>query len=89
MSEKNKIKKGEEVVVIAGNFRGERGKVMQVLPRKERVLVEGINKRKHHEKAGRDNNQEGRIAEREQPIHISNVMTASRYDERRPKPSDA
>lgn len=76
---KLKIKAGDEVVVIAGNHRGERGKVMQVYPRRQRVIVEGINKRKHHEKPGRDN-QEGGIIERENPIHISNVMLDSRYD---------
>ena len=80
----HKIKKGDEIVILAGNSRGERGKVLQVFPQKDRVLVEGINKRKHHEKGGgRQGNQEGQIVERENPIHISNVMLASRYDERR------
>lgn len=78
---KTRIKAGDEVVVIAGNDRGERGKVLRVLPQKERVLVEGVNKRKHHEKnRGEDN--PGGITERENPIHLSNVMLASRYDEK-------
>lgn len=79
---KLKIKAGDEVVILAGNERGERGKVLQVLPRKERVLVEGINKRKHHEKKSEEN-PEGAIVERECPIHLSNVMLAGRYDEKR------
>jgi large subunit ribosomal protein L24 len=74
-----KIKAGDEVVVIAGNGRSQRGKVMQVFPRKSRIIVEGVNKRKHHEKS-KGENQEGGIIERENPIHISNVMLASRYE---------
>ena len=78
---KKKIKAGDEVVVISGNFRGDRGKVMQVLPTTNRIIVEGINKRKHHEKKTQEN-PEGAIVERENPIHISNVMLASRYAEK-------
>ena len=78
---KRKIKAGDEVVVIAGNFRGNRGKVIQVLPRDSRILVEGVNKRKHHERKTQDN-PEGAIVERENPIHLSNVMLASRYSEK-------
>ena len=78
---KKMIKAGDEVVVIAGNARGSRGKVMQVSPKEGRILVEGINKRKHHEKKTQDN-PEGAIVERENPIHISNVMLASRYAEK-------
>lgn len=78
---KQKIKAGDEVVVLAGNFRGNRGKVMQVLPRESRILVEGINKRKHHEKKTQEN-PEGAIVERENSIHLSNVMLASRYAEK-------
>ncbi|MEX0325417.1 MAG: 50S ribosomal protein L24 [Puniceicoccaceae bacterium] len=78
---KRKIKAGDEVVVIAGNFRGDRGKVIQVLPQNTRVIVEGVNKRKHHERKTQDN-PEGAIVERENPIHLSNVMLASRYAEK-------
>ena len=72
------IKAGDEVVIIAGNFRGDRGKVIQVLPRDQRIIVEGVNKRKHHERKTQEN-PEGAIVERENPIHLSNVMLASRY----------
>ena len=75
------IKAGDEVVVIAGNDRGTRGKVMQVHPKAGRILVEGVNKRKHHEKKTQEN-PEGAITERENSIHISNVMLASRYSEK-------
>ncbi len=75
------IKAGDEVVVIAGNSRGNRGKVIQVQPRENRIIVEGINKRKHHEKKTQDS-PEGAIVERENPIHLSNVMLSSRYDEK-------
>lgn len=78
------IKKGDEVVVIAGNFRGTRGKVLQVLPSAGRVLVEGVNMRKNFEKKSKEH-PEGAIIERELPINISNVMLASRYDERKAK----
>jgi large subunit ribosomal protein L24 len=81
---KQKIKAGDDVVVIAGNDKGERVKVLQVLPKKERILIEGINKRKFHEKARREG-EESAINEREAPIHISNVMLASRYDEKKAK----
>ncbi len=85
---KRGIKTGDEVVVISGNDRGERGKVLQVLPAKQRVLVEGVNKRKHHEKR-RTQEEESAIVERENPIHISNVMLASRYDERQGRKAKA
>lgn len=67
------VKKGDEVKVIAGNDKGRRGRVLAVFPGKERVLVEGINMRIHHDKPSQENQQGGRI-ERELPVHISNVM---------------
>ncbi|MGK7369157.1 MAG: 50S ribosomal protein L24 [Candidatus Halalkalibacterium sp. M3_1C_030] len=67
------VKKGDNVKVIAGNDRGKEGRVLAVFPEKERVLVEGINMRVHHDKPTQDNPQGGRI-EREMAIHISNVM---------------
>ncbi len=76
---KMKIKAGDEVVIIAGNHRGDRGKVIQVQPKVDRIIVEGVNKRKHHEKKTQDN-PEGAIVERENPIHISNVMLAKRHE---------
>ena len=67
------VKKGDDVKVIAGNDRGREGRVLAVFPQKERVLVEGVNMRIHHERPTQQNPQGGRI-EKEAPIHISNVM---------------
>ena len=67
------VKKGDNVKVIAGNDRGREGRVLAVFPKKDKVLVEGINMRVHHEKPTQQNPQGGRM-EREAPIHVSNVM---------------
>lgn len=66
------VKKGDNVEVIAGNFKGSSGKVLQVIGSKQRVLVEGVRIIKKHMRKSQDNPQ-GKIAEREGPIHISNV----------------
>ena len=70
-----KIRKGDEVVVIAGKSKGKRGKVLRIIPAKERVLVAGVNVVIKHVKPIRQN-QRGGIERREAPIHISNVMIA-------------
>jgi large subunit ribosomal protein L24 len=66
------VKKGDEVEVISGNFKGSSGKVLEVIARKQQVLVEGVRIIKKHLRKSEENPQ-GRIAEREGPIHISNV----------------
>ena len=66
------VRKGDNVEVISGNFRGSSGKVLEVIARKQRVLIEGVRMIKRHLKKSQDNPQ-GKIAEREGPIHISNV----------------
>jgi large subunit ribosomal protein L24 len=71
------VKKGDNVEVISGNFRGSSGKVLEVLPRKQRVLIEGVRIIKRHLRKSQDN-PEGKIAEREGPIHISNVRLLER-----------
>lgn len=68
-----KIKKNDNVMVIAGNDRGKTGKVLKVFPKVNRVIVEGVNIRKRHTKPTQKNPQGG-IFEKEAPIHISNVM---------------
>jgi large subunit ribosomal protein L24 len=73
------IKKGDEVVVIAGSELGGRGKVLLVNKKNQRVLVEGLKMIKRHTRKS-DKNQQGGIVEREGTIHISNVMLASKYD---------
>lgn len=65
------IKKGDQVIVIAGNSKGKTGEVMQVLKAKSRVIVSGLNLVKKHTKATQE--EEGGIKEVEAPIHISNV----------------
>ncbi len=67
-----RIKKDDEVIVIAGKDKGRRGVVKEF--KGDRVLVEGINLVKKHQKPNPNLNQPGGIIEREMPIHISNVM---------------
>src|SRR4029079_17160033 len=74
---KHHVKKGDNVVVISGNFRGSTGKILQVLPKKNRVLIEGVRLIKKHLRKSQDN-PSGKIAEREGPIHISNVKLIER-----------
>lgn len=71
------VKKGDNVEVISGNFKGSSGKILEVLHRKERVLVEGVRIIKKHLRKSQDN-PTGKIAEREGPIHISNVRLIER-----------
>lgn len=75
------VKKGDEVVVIAGSDKGQRGKVLALLSEKERVVVEGLRMVKRHTRKSREH-PEGAIVSREGSIHISKVMLAARYDER-------
>ena len=81
---KSSVKKGEEVVVISGSAKGSRGKILAVYPKIQKVLVEGVNMRKHHERKS-ERNPDGAIVEREQSIHISNVMPAGRFDSKKKK----
>jgi large subunit ribosomal protein L24 len=71
------VRKGDNVEVISGNHRGSSGKVLEVIARKQRVLIEGVRMIKKHLKKSQDNPQ-GKIAEREGPIHISNVRVLER-----------
>ena len=70
---KHKVMKGDRVKVIRGNFRDAEGTVLRVIPGKDRVVVEGVNMRKRHERPTQDN-PEGGIITFEAPIHLSNVM---------------
>lgn len=85
---KSRIKQGDEVVVIAGTERGKRGKVIRILKKNERVIIEGVRMIKRHTRKSQ-RHPEGAIVEREGPLHISNVMTAARYDARRAAPANA
>jgi large subunit ribosomal protein L24 len=66
------VRKGDKVQVITGVHRGSEGKILQVLPKKEQVLIEGVRIIKKHVRKSQDK-PEGGIVEREGPIHISNV----------------
>jgi large subunit ribosomal protein L24 len=70
-----RIKKDDEVVVIAGKNKGSHGKVLSVIPEDDRVVVQGVNIVTKHVKPSRENPQGG-IQKREAPIHLSNVMLA-------------
>ena len=70
----NKIKKGDEVIVIAGKDKGKTGKILSVLEGGERFLVEGINLVKKHVKANPNINERGGIVSKPMSIHRSNVM---------------
>ena len=75
------VKKGDQVVVIAGTERGKRGRILMVLRDKERVIVEGVKMIKRHTRKNQQHPQ-GAIVEREGSIHLSKVALASKYDER-------
>ncbi|MEM8744705.1 MAG: 50S ribosomal protein L24 [Pseudomonadota bacterium] len=68
---KLKIRKGDHVVVLAGKDKDKNGEVLKVLPKENRVLVQGVNMTKRHQR--QTPQQEGGIVTREAPIHISNV----------------
>jgi len=68
-----KIRKNDNVMVIAGNARGKSGKVLKVYPSTHRVIIEGVNIMKRHSKPSQKNPQGG-IIQREAPVHVSNVM---------------
>jgi len=74
MATKMKIKKGDQVMIISGRYKGKKGRVIEVLTKKRKVLVEGWNMHKHHERQNRQRGVAGGIIEREAPIDVSNVM---------------
>ena len=71
MEFKIKLKKGDEVIILAGKDKGKTGKITLVKPKVNKAIVSGINKVKKHTKP--DNNQAGGIIEKEMPIQISNL----------------
>ena len=75
MNNKIKLKKGDEVIVLAGKDKGKTGKIVKVIPKQMKAVVSEINKVKKNQKP--DNNQPGGIIDKEMPIHISNL---SYYD---------
>jgi len=70
-----KIKKGDNVIVIAGKNRGTSGRVELVLTKKDMIVIDGVNVVKKHRKANQQS-RSGQIIEKSMPIHVSNVMLA-------------
>ena len=68
-----KIKKGDKVLVVSGKDKGKQGTVTAAFPRTNQVIVDGVNKKKKHQKPRRGG-QKGQIIEKALPIHVSNVM---------------
>ena len=71
---KSKIKKNDQVVVIAGKDRGARGRVLRVLPARQMAVVERVNLVKRHTRPNPQRGIQGGILEREAPIRLSNLM---------------
>jgi large subunit ribosomal protein L24 len=78
------VKKGDEVVVLAGKAKGKRGKIIAVFPKRERAIVEGLQMIKRHTRKSQQN-PNGAIIEREGSIHLSNLMRV----EHAPQPAEA
>jgi len=68
-----KIKKGDNIIVIAGKDKGKIAKVVKTMPKENLIIVEGVNMKKKHERA-RKSGSKGQIVEVAMPIHVSNVM---------------
>jgi len=68
-----KIKKGDDVIVIAGKDKGRRGHVVRVLPDQDKVVVENVNMVKKHQRGNPQQGVAGGIIEKEMPLHVSNV----------------
>jgi large subunit ribosomal protein L24 len=68
------FKKGDEVIVVTGKDKGNRGSILQIMLEDQNVLVEGINKVKKHQKPNPNAGVPGGIIEKEMPLDISNVM---------------
>lgn len=71
-----KIKKNDNIIVISGKDKGKKGKVIKALPKLDKVVVEGINVVKKHQKP-RQAGKPGQIIEKPMPIHVSNVKKSS------------
>lgn len=67
-----KVKKGDTVLIISGDDKGRKGKVIKAMPKQQRIIVEGVNIQKKHVKPRREG-EKGQIIEKPGPIHVSNV----------------
>jgi large subunit ribosomal protein L24 len=80
------VKRGDQVVVIAGSQKGKAGKVLEVLPAKQRAVIEGVALLKRHTKKSQEH-PNGAIVEREGSVHISNLMKQADFDSSKRKKS--
>ena len=89
MAQKFHIKRNDQVVVISGSQKGKQGKVLEIRASKNRAVVEGVAMIKRHLKKSQENPQ-GKIAEREGTVHVSNLMLLSRFEssKRAKKPAE-
>lgn len=69
------VKKGDKVIVMAGKDKGATGTIVRSFPKKDLILVEGVNKVKRHQRA-KKGSAKGQIVEKAMPIHVSNVKKA-------------
>jgi len=79
MATKFHVKRGDQVVVIAGSHKGKSGKILEVRAAKQRAVVEGVAMLKRHVKKSQEH-PNGAIVEREGSVHISNLMLQSTFD---------
>ena len=79
MAQKFHVKRNDVVVVISGSHKGKTGKILEILPAKQRARVEGVAMMKRHLKKSQEHPQ-GSISEREGSVHISNLMLQSNFD---------
>lgn len=71
------VKKGDKVIVLAGKDKGKTGEIVLALPKESKVVVAGVNKSKHHQRAKKQGGK-GQILEKEMPLHVSNVKLAKK-----------
>lgn len=77
--QKSHVKRGDEVVVIAGSHKGKSGKVLEILTAKQRARVEGVAMIKRHMRKSQEHPQ-GSIVEREGSVHVSNLMLKANFE---------
>jgi large subunit ribosomal protein L24 len=82
------VKRGDQVVVISGSHKGKEGKILEILPAKQRARIEAVAMMKRHMKKSQEHPQ-GTISEREGSVHISNLMLKSVHDASKRKKAEA
>lgn len=80
------VKKGDNVIVLAGKDKGAKGVIVRALPKYNQVLVEGVNIKKVHERSRKGGKGKGGIVEKSFPIHVSNVKVSSEKKETKAAP---